>query len=284
MSEVDGGEIAVQGVRSPLIQSGPADASEAVVFLHGNPCSRLDWEDLVGRVGEFARSLAFDMPGFGQSDKPRDFDYRVEGYAAFVAAALNELEVERAHLVLHDFGGPFGICWAAEHPDSLASAVMFNTGSMTNRRWHRMGKLWRTPGVGEAVMAATNRRAWRRALKAGDGNPLPDGFVDRMYDDYDKGTRRAVLRLYRATDLPYPPASGWVTRIAKLDRPALIVWGGKDPFVGPRRAEALKRIFPGAELVMLPESGHFPFADDPERVAELVVPFLRSQVGIGARA
>jgi pimeloyl-ACP methyl ester carboxylesterase len=234
-------------------------------------------------VGEFGRALAFDMPGFAQADKPRDFDYRVEGYAAFVAGALEQLGIVRVHLVLHDLGGPFGICWAAELPDALASAVLFNTGSMTNRRWHRMAKLWRTPVVGELVMAATNRSAWRRAMNAGP-RPLPPAFVDRMYDDFDRGTRRAVLRLYRAMPLPYPPASGWVAKLHDLDRPALIVWGAKDPYVGPGRAEALKRAFPGAQLVMLDDSGHFPFADDPERSAEAIVSFLRSQLGAAAHA
>jgi pimeloyl-ACP methyl ester carboxylesterase len=281
--EVETGEIAVEGVRSPMIHAGPPGDSEAVVFVHGNPGSRLDWQDLVGRVGEFGRALAVDMPGFGQADKPREFDYTVEGYATFVAGALDKLGVERVHLVLHDFGGPFGICWAAEHPDAFRSAVLFNSGSMTNRRWHRMAKLWRTPGVGEAVMAAVNRRAWHRALSGGDARPLPEAFLDRMYDDYDPGTRRAVLRLYRATDLPYPPAAGWVATLHDLDRPALVIWGVKDPYVGPRRAEALKRAFPSAEMVMLDDSGHFPFADNPQRTVELVVPFLRTRMGAASR-
>src|SRR5881397_3484856 len=100
MAEVQIGEIAVDGIRSPLIQAGPAEASEAVVFVHGNPGSRLDWEDLVSRVGDFARAVAFDMPGFGQADKPADFDYRVEGYGGFIAAALLKLGIEKVHLVV----------------------------------------------------------------------------------------------------------------------------------------------------------------------------------------
>jgi len=282
MREVNGDEVAVEGVRSPLIQAGPASDSEAVVFLHGNPGSRLDWEDLVGRVGEFGRALAFDMPGFGQADKPRDFGYRVEDYAAFIGGALDQLGVERAHLVVHDFGGAFGFCWAAEHPDALQSAVMFNTGTWAHGRWHRTARLWRRPVVGELVMALTNRRAWRRAMNAGP--PLPPAFVDRMYDDFDRGTRRAVLGLYRATPLPYPPATGWVETLAGLDRPALIVWGADDPFLGARRVENLKEPFPRAKAIMLDGSGHFPFADNPEKSAEVVVPFLRTQLGVGAPA
>jgi pimeloyl-ACP methyl ester carboxylesterase len=275
-------EISVDGLRSPLIEAGPAGDSEAVVFIHGNPGSRLDWQDLVGSVGEFGRALAFDMPGFGQADKPRDFDYRVEGYAAFIDGALDQLGVERAHLVVHDFGGAFGFCWAAGNPDALKSIVMFNTGTWTHARWHRTGRLWRRPVVGELVMMLANRRAWRRALSAGPA--LPPAFVDRMYDDFDWATRRAILKLYRATPLPYPPAYGWIATLAELDRPALIVWGADDPFLGPRRVENLKEPFPSAEAVLLEGSGHFAFADNPAGSADAVVPFLRNRLGVEAVA
>jgi pimeloyl-ACP methyl ester carboxylesterase len=281
--EVETGEVAVDGVRSPLIQAGPAGDSEAIVFLHGNPGSRLDWEGLVSEVGEFGRAIAFDMPGFGQSDKPRDFDYSVEGYAVFIEGALEQLGVERAHLVVHDFGGAFGFCWGAGHPEALASVVMFNTGTWTTGRWHQAARLWRRPVVGELVMAITNRRTWNKRMSAGP-DPLPEAVIDRMYDDFDRGTRRAVLKLYRATPLPYPPASGWLETLAQLDRPALIAWGPDDPFLGSRRVEDLQKPFPSAEVVMLDGSGHFPFADNAEQAAQAVVPFLRSRLGAKAPA
>src|SRR3954454_3949306 len=124
MEALQRAQVSVDGVNSPLIEAGPPDAWEAVVFLHGNPGSRLDWGDLVGRVGKFCRALAFDLPGFGKADKPHDFDYTIEGYAKFIDGALERLGVERVHLVVHDFGGAFGFCWAAGHSDALASAVM----------------------------------------------------------------------------------------------------------------------------------------------------------------
>jgi pimeloyl-ACP methyl ester carboxylesterase len=282
MEALQTGQVSVAGVNSPLIQSGRADASEAVVFVHGNPGSSRDFEDLLGRVGEFARGLAFDLPGFGQADKPAGFDYSIEGYAAFIDGALEQLGVERAHLVVHDFGGAFGFCWAAGHPDALASVVMFNTGTWAHGRWHRVARLWRRPVVGELAMALTNRRTWQKTMNAGPA--MPQGFVDRMYDDFDRGTRRAVLRLYRATDLPYPAASGWAQTLAELDRPALIVWGADDPFLGKRRIEDLKGPFPSAEVTILEASGHFPFADDPEASAAAVLPFLRGRVAAAAPA
>ena len=139
------GTIRVAGVRSPLIEAGPPDAEEAVVFVHGNPGSSLDWVDLAKRVGPFGRAVALDMPGFGRADKPADFEYTVEGYARHLDGALGRLGVRRAHLVLHDFGGPWGLQWAAEHPDQFASVVLINIGVMPEYRWHYLARIWRTP-------------------------------------------------------------------------------------------------------------------------------------------
>jgi pimeloyl-ACP methyl ester carboxylesterase len=99
----------IDGVRSSVVESGPVDSDEAVVFIHGNPGSIRDWESLERGVGEFGRALAMDMPGFGDADKPTDFDYSVPGYASFLGRLLAKLSVRHAHLVMHDFGGPLGV-------------------------------------------------------------------------------------------------------------------------------------------------------------------------------
>jgi pimeloyl-ACP methyl ester carboxylesterase len=184
--------------------------------------------------------------------------------------------VQRAHLVLHDFGGPWGLAWAIAHPDRFASAVMIDTGVLIGFELHRTGRMWATPVLGELVMAATTRSAFRRALTRGEGRPLPADFIDRMYDDYDRGTRRMVLRLYRnrTNDAVLEAAAD---ALAELDRPALVLWGGHDHFVPRHHAEQQRRAFPRAEVVVLEDSGHWPFADDPEGTAGAVIPFLREQ-------
>jgi pimeloyl-ACP methyl ester carboxylesterase len=91
-------QVRVSGVRSPVLEAGPPGADEAVVFVHGNPGSSQDWVDLAQAVGAFGRAVAIDMPGFGQADKPPDFNYTVEGYARHLESALEQLGVRRAHL------------------------------------------------------------------------------------------------------------------------------------------------------------------------------------------
>jgi pimeloyl-ACP methyl ester carboxylesterase len=267
----------VGGIRTLLRSAGDPAATEAVVFVHGNPGSSRDWTDLLEAVGPVARGLAWDAPGFGHADKPASFDYSVEGYARFIAEALETLGVERVHLVLHDFGGPWGLRWAVEHPDQFASVVLINTGVLLNYSWHALAKIWRTPLVGELFMATATRPAFRMLMKTGNPRGLPPDFVDRMYDDFDTPTRKAVLKLYRAS----PPSAMEQLSIGlrALDGPALVVWGAKDPYIPVEQADLQLRTFPSAELHVLDDSGHWPFIDNPERTRELVVPFLRRIVG-----
>ncbi len=272
---VAGERITVDGLSIPVSSTGDASASEAIVFVHGNPGSRRDWDDLLSRVSPFARAVAFDLPGFGRADKPSTFDYTVEGYARFLELTLDHLGVERAHLVLHDFGGPWGLEWATRDPERLESVVLIDTGVLLDYRWHYLARIWRTPMAGEAFQASTSRAGFHTALKHGNPRGLPRAFVDRMYNDSDAGTSRAILRLYRATDDPAAMGRRHADALRPLDRPAMVIWGAHDPYLPVALAHRQREAFPSAEVEILPDSGHWPFADNPEAVGRVVEPFLR---------
>ena len=116
--------IAVGQVWTRMIQSGPHQASEAVVFLHGNPGSASDWVDLVTEVGESRRAVAFDLPDFGQTVAAPDFGNSLEEYSEFFGEALDTLGISRVQLVLHDLGGLIGLCWAVQNLDKLAGVQL----------------------------------------------------------------------------------------------------------------------------------------------------------------
>ena len=271
----------VAGVHAPMIEAGAQDAREAMVFVHGNPGSSSDWTALVDGAGELGRAVALDMPGFGQAQAPPGFDYHVSSYADFLQSALTALGIERAHLVLHDFGGPFGLMWGLQHPDSWASVVLINIGVMPGYTWHAMAKRWRTPVLGELVQAWIPRSGWRRAMQKSSPRGLPPEFVEKMYDDYDRATRRTVLKLYRATPDPGDVATQVGSALAELHKPALVVWGAADPFIGVEYAERQREFFDVQEVLILKESSHWPFQDDPQAVERAVMPFLSRQLGVG---
>ncbi|MGH3941821.1 MAG: alpha/beta fold hydrolase [Pseudonocardiaceae bacterium] len=266
--------VAVDGVVSPYLRAGPSNVREAVVFVHGNPGPALDWRRLVARTGAFARAIAPDLPGFGGADKPNRFDYTVDGYARHLGGILDHLDIQRVHLVLHDFGGAWGLTWAADNPDRFASATLVNTGVLRGYHWHYLARIWRTPVLGEAFMRAGTLPAARLVLRHGNPRSLPREVIERIYRDYkNPDVQRAVLRLYRATDL----AAGSEIlheRLLPLERPALVVWGARDPYLPVRYAASQRETFPNAEVVILDDSGHWPMIDHPVAVEEPVLHFL----------
>ncbi len=248
--------------------------AEAVVFVHGNPGSGEDWTDLLAALAPMGRVVALDMPGFGRADKPDDYPYSVESGAQFLEAATQSLGINRVHLVLHDFGGPWGLLWAAMHPDKVASITLVNTGLLIGYKWHIMARIWRTPILGELQQMLISRRGFHWAIRRGCPRGLPDAFVNRMYDDMDKHTRHAILKLYRATSDVGPQSERLANVLGDVNVPVLVVWGAADPYLPVRYAHLQKEIFARARVVLLPDSGHFPFADNPSAVMDAVVPFI----------
>lgn len=265
-------EMVVDGVRSPYLEAGPADATEAVVMVHGNPGSKGDYVDLLGRVGGIARVVAPDMPGFGRADKPRDFDYTPFGMAMQLNYMLDELGIERAHFLGHDWGGGFAIGAGLINPMRTASFTLINTGVLRGYTWHKWARIWRTPLLGELSMLVTNRSGFHRFMRG-----MPHDFVEEMYDNYDKGTRHAVLKLYRAADLDQQNQVALML-YRNLNLPACIVWGARDPFIPAKFAKRNLEAFPSGELHMIDDAGHWPFIDRPDEVGEIVCEFLRRQV------
>jgi pimeloyl-ACP methyl ester carboxylesterase len=272
-------EIRAMGVRTPVIEAGPPGAEEAVVFLHGHPGSSKDWADLLPRVSGFARAVAFDLPGFGGADKPKRWDYSAGGYATWLATALSALGIKRAHLVVHDFGGPPGLLWGLAHPGAFASVVMIDIGVLVGYRWHPIAYLYRVPVVGELMTRLTFEWAFRRVMAFYNPQPrkLPPEYVDQLWAGYGLGARRTVMRFFRVS-----PAGGMesvVDEFHALDRPALVVWGRHDPAIRVEHAERQLLSFRRAEIVVMDDSGHWPHIDDPEGTARAIVPFLERQVG-----
>lgn len=268
MAALREGTIVHEGLQAPYIEAGPEGAAEAVVFVHGNPGSSGDWRDLVARTGEFARAIAIDVQGFGRSDKPHphDFDYTAAGLGIHLSHQLDLLGVQRAHFVGHDFGGPFAIFATLFRPERTATLSFINSGMLRGYRWHFWARVWRRPVIGELAMLATNRSAMARTL--GD---LPEWFLDEMWSNFDRRTRRVVLRLYRTTNTEDLALA--VPLLRAMNLPSIVIWGDDDQFIAANFAERNLEAFPRAQVHHL-RGGHWPFIDDPDGVAERLLPFL----------
>jgi pimeloyl-ACP methyl ester carboxylesterase len=268
----------IDGVRCAVYDSDPSKR-EAVVFVHGNPGPMDDWEGLAPAVAKFARVVAMDMPGYGRADHPRKFDYTIDGYGRYLGKLLGQMQVERVHLVLHDFGGAWGLRWAVDHPGRVASVTFINSGIFEGYKWHGFARIWQTPILGELAQLTGTKWGMKRAINSMSPKPMPDAFFDRVWKYADWGHKRAVLKLYRASK----NLSGYLTEFGKAPfaktLPTCVIWGAGDPFIGAEYAERQKKFFPLAEVHVLEGLGHWPFIEDVEAVKKPLVEFLRRQVG-----
>jgi pimeloyl-ACP methyl ester carboxylesterase len=256
--------------RSAGATAGGAGTDGAVpLYLHGVPTNSDEWVPFLKRNG----GLAPDLPGFGRSGKPGSLSYTIDEYDRFIERFLDFVGVERVRLVVHDWGA-VGLVFAQRRPERIERLVVINAVPLLpGYRWHRTARIWRTPVLGELSMGSTNRRVLRFLSRESNATagPMPEVWLDSVLDHFDQGTQRAILRLYRSSPPAVLEAAG--AQLRALRMPALVVWGMRDPYIPGRFGQAYASALGGAELIELPDAGHWPWLDRPD-VIDRVVDFL----------
>lgn len=267
MSNLEEGRLRVDGVEV-FYRRVPGEGTP-VVYCHGNPTHSEDWVPFLERGGA---ALAIDMPGWGRSDRPDPdrFDYSMYGLSAFLERCLAELGIERRKLVVHDWGG-LALIGAQRRPELVERLVVINSVPLLpGYRWHWVAQLWRRRGLGELLNATTTKRSLSILLRQakGDRGKMPPRFVDLIWDHWDAGTRAATLALYRHADPGRLADAG--RDLGRVECPALVLWGDRDPYLPLRFGEAYEAALPGARLRILGGAGHWPWIDRPETVDEVL--------------
>lgn len=255
------GEVA--GVATHWRES-PGDDRPPILYVHGVPTASWDWTAHLERIG----GVAPDLPGFGSSAKPADFDYSIDGYANWLEAFREAAGLERFSLVVHDFGGGLALAFAQRVHERIDRLLIHTVlPLLPGFRWHWVARIWRTPGLGELFMATASKPAFRQLSRQATARPgpLPDEFVDRVWAGFDRGTRRAILRLYRSADPDVIGRAG--AHLGDLDCAALVLWPTEDPYVGAEWGGRLaKAIGENARLEMVERCGHWMWLDRPDLV------------------
>jgi pimeloyl-ACP methyl ester carboxylesterase len=264
------GQLRVDGV-TVFYRRVPGDGTPTV-YCHGNPTHGEDWLPFLERGGP---AIAIDMPGWGRSDHPDPgrFDYSMYGLSAFLEKCLDELDVARRKLVVHDWGA-LALIGAQRRPDLIERLVVINAVPLLpGYRWHWIAQLWRRKPIGEILNRATTKRSLALLLRqaSGDRKPMSPAFLEMIWEHWDAGTQAAVLALYRHANPGDLAQAG--SDLAKLSCPSLILWGDRDPYLPTRFAGAYAHTLPAATLEVVQAAGHWPWIDD-ARLLERVLVFL----------
>jgi pimeloyl-ACP methyl ester carboxylesterase len=264
--------------RSRVVRVGEAETfvgetgtGPDVVFLHGNPDTHVLWSELARRLAPEHHCLAPDLPGWGRSRPPRGYDCSLAQQAAWVKGVFDGLALPRAHLVVHDIGGSFGLAFAALHPERIQTLTIFNTSFFADFRWHTIGKAWRTPIVGELVMLLAPKKLFIRGF-TGDSPAMPLAYAEHAYREFDRWpVKRMILRWYRA--MTYARVMpGWTEAMLAATRaiPKQVIWGMTDGYVPAATADRF-----AAPVHRIEEHGHWSMMEAPDVAAPLVAALVK---------
>jgi haloalkane dehalogenase len=260
------------GVSSFALSAG---TGAPVVLLHGVPVSSYLYRKVVPALASRGlRGVAFDFPGLGLADRPAGFDYSWSGLAVWTGAAIDALEIERCHLVVHDIGGPIGFEWAIRHPGRVLSLTALDTwvdAAHFRRPWTMHPFSIR--GVGEVWLRATPRLLFSELFYlqgVADRAAVPRTEVYAHHALLRRGDDgRAFLRIMRGFELTEGKERFFLEGLAGRRYPAQVVWGRRDPALGAQRRAALQAAL-GVEEATLLDAKHFLQEDHPAQIADLV--------------
>lgn len=253
-----------------------------VLLVHGFPDHPIGLLDLAHRIAANGyRCLLPALPGYRPSAPAPDDNYSSAAVGSDLLAVLDELAVERAAYVGHDWGAELGYPLLAAHPERFCSMVALATphpaGYQIRRKvfgelrtaWYAMFLAYMS-GAAEVARNPTWLTALVQSWSPGLRWEAWPEIVEKMQEP---GVMEAVCAYYRAN-------LDARTGEPVVEVPTTIVHGGQDGCIGPAAYRGFEQFFPaGLELVFVPQAGHWPHLDEPELTTTVIVRALGETLG-----
>ncbi|RIV39226.1 alpha/beta fold hydrolase [Micromonospora radicis] len=270
----------VGGVRTRIVEAG---SGPPLILLHGTGGHVEGWAHNVRALSAHFRVVAMDLVGHGLSDKPRDLAYVVSDYTAHVRALLAALGISRAHFAGVSLGAWVASWLAMESPD------------LVDRMVNCVGAVFRWP-EGEQEVESSERRRLIRANNAltavtretvrarlhtlfHDPTLCSEELVDLRLRLYSlPGVPELLPKLHHMIpyDSPARQRFGLTEQhLAKIAAPTLYLWGEHNPAGSVAGARRAARLTPHGELIVIPDTGHWPQWERPAAFNAHVIEFLR---------
>jgi pimeloyl-ACP methyl ester carboxylesterase len=254
-----------------------AGEGEPVVCIHGLGGTKASFMTTVAALSEGHRVIALDLPGFGDSDKPLDAPYNAPFFALAVSSLLDEMEIDKAHLVGNSMGGRVAIETGLLHSERVGSISLLCPALawLSDRRWRW---LLQAPLPKLGLIQPAPRVITDRIIR----NLVPgakEGWTAAGVDEFLRSflTPRGRVAFYESArniylDEPHGEDGLW-TRLTRLSPPALFVWGVHDQLVPLGFRKHVEKALPSAQHLVL-DCGHVPQLEEPEQTHEAIAEFI----------
>jgi pimeloyl-ACP methyl ester carboxylesterase len=269
-------------IRGRDVSYRAAGAGPAIVLIHGMASSSSTWNAVIPGLAEHSTVIAPDLPGHAGSTNPGG-DYSLGAHASCVRDLMIALDIPRATLVGHSFGGGVAMQMAYQFPERCERLVLVGSGGLGKEVALYLRALTlpgaelvlslgcspRVLNAGQAVAGWLHRAGLRPRASTAE--------VGRAYASLARPeARRALVQTLRSV----VGAGG--QRVSATDRlplaadiPTLIVWGERDTIIPVSHGRAAHEAIPGSRLEIFPQTGHFPQAEQPEQFVHSLATFMR---------
>jgi pimeloyl-ACP methyl ester carboxylesterase len=271
-------DVEARGVRTFVLEAGEGTP---VLLLHGLGATNSSMLPTMWDLGADHRVIAPDLPGFGDSGKPiRSFDAKF--YAEWVVDLLDELNVERTHIIGNSLGGRVALEAGLFAPGRVGKLALLTPSPafIKRREWVRIVRFLR-PEMALLPVPLAHRHVVR-SIKGMFSRPrrLPDTWYESAADEFLRvfSTARGRIAFFSAArqiylEEPYGEDGFW-NRLEGVQAPTLFVWGDRDRLVPAKFARHVEKTLPNAESVVLQDCGHVPQFEHPEKTNSMIREFF----------
>ncbi len=263
--------------RAGRISVAEAGSGPAVVLIHGLGATKASFLPTVAALARSHRTIAVDLPGFGDSSKPIGAAYDAAFFADAMLALLDALELERASFVGNSMGGRVAIEAGLRFPDRLGRLVLLapSLAWLRPRPWAHLLRFVPTElGLIQPAPRAVVERIVRRVVPDSADRWTAAGIDEFLRSYLTPRGRAAFYAAARNIYLEDPHgAEGFWTRLGGLAVPSLFVWGRRDTLVPIAFEPHVRDTLPAAEHLEL-DCGHVPQLERPRETHEAMERFL----------
>jgi haloalkane dehalogenase len=281
--------VSIGGYRIHYVEEGQGDP---VLFIHGNPTSSYLWRNILPQVAREAdrRGIALDLLGFGKSDKPDDVRYTLQLHYDILEGFIEKLDLKNIILVLHDWGGPLGTAYAVRHPENVRGMALMET-FLWNMLWDDFGRfkpvfrLFRSP-AGYLMIQVMNIFVNKVLPGSVVQSKIMTKEIMRHYREPFPTikSRRAVRVFPQLLPIECRPAESHAfieeieQKLPAAKFPVLWIKASPGAVISENTAYrliALKERLPQLEVKEFGPGLHYLQEDDPKKVVELIVEWMR---------
>jgi pimeloyl-ACP methyl ester carboxylesterase len=274
--------LSVMGLRTRVLEDGDAGSGDPVVMIHGVGGWAENWREVMAPIAHTGRrAIAFDLPGFGESDAPGEVEHfgpRDPFYPRFIGALLDELGIRSAHLVGNSMGGAVAFTAAVSQPERTRSLSLVAGGGVGTEVALFL-RLCTLPGVPTLSRVFGRPEQAREVLRTcfHDSRRIPASLYEEAerygfpsFGEFVNALRSGVTIFGVRESL----REHWVALAPRFAGPVLVIWGREDRVLPVEHVTEAEGVMPQARIELIDDCGHLPQVERTDAFLAALLPFL----------